>query len=46
MRMWMVDPATMCDRHLLGEHAEIHMAIGTIAKGRSVAGAAGPRADG
>lgn len=38
MRMWMVDPATMCDRHLLGEHAEIHMAIGTIAKGRSVAG--------
>lgn len=24
MRMWMVDPQTMCTKHLLGEHGEIH----------------------
>ena len=24
MRMWMVDPALLCDKHLLGEHGEIH----------------------
>ena len=24
MRMWMVDPKTLCRQHLLGEHFEIH----------------------
>jgi hypothetical protein len=24
MRMWMIDPKTLCNRHLLGEHGEIH----------------------
>ena len=24
MRMWMIDPALLCDKHLLGEHGEIH----------------------
>lgn len=24
MRMWMIDPSLMCDKHLLGEHGEIH----------------------
>ena len=38
MRVWMVDPRIMCRQHLLGEHAEIHMFIGTINKGRSVKG--------
>ena len=38
MRMWMVDPQKMCDRHLLGEHVEIHMCVGTLRRGRSVAG--------
>jgi hypothetical protein len=38
MRMWMVDPRKMCDRHLLGEHVEIHMCVGTLRRGRSVAG--------
>lgn len=28
--MWGVDPALMCDRHLLGEHAELHQLVGTI----------------
>ena len=30
MRMWMVNPKVMCRQHLLGEHVEIHMFIGTI----------------
>ena len=38
MRMWMVDPGVMCDRHLLGEHAETHMLAGTLARGRSIDG--------
>jgi len=24
MRMWMVPPHLMCDKHLLGEHGELH----------------------
>ena len=38
MRMWMVDPRLMCDQHLLGEHVETHMFVGTIQKGISVRG--------
>ena len=38
MRMWMVYPKLMCDRHLLGEHVEIHMLAGALAKGKSVEG--------
>ena len=38
MRMWMVDPALMCRQHLLGEHVEIHMLVGTLKRKRSVAG--------
>ena len=34
----MVDPRIMCRQHLLGEHAEIHMFIGTIDRGNSVKG--------
>ena len=30
MRMWMVDPEYMCQQHLLGEHVELHMFVGTI----------------
>lgn len=33
MRMWGVDPGVMCKRHLLGEHVEMHMFVGTILKG-------------
>ena len=32
MRMWLVPPQLMCDQHLLGEHLEMHMFIGTIRK--------------
>ena len=38
MRMWKVPPRLMCDQHLLGEHAEMHMFIGTIRHGISLAG--------
>ncbi len=24
MRMWMINPKLLCDKHLLGEHGEIH----------------------
>jgi hypothetical protein len=38
MRMWMVDPTLLCNKHLLGEHVELHMMIGTLKKGKSIAG--------
>ena len=38
MRMWMVDPKKMCRKHLLGEHVEIHMMVGTLLKGHSIDG--------
>jgi len=38
MRMWMVDPKILCRKHLLGEHVELHMFVGTIQKGVSLAG--------
>ncbi len=38
MRMWNVDPRLMCRKHLLGEHVEMHMFAGTLAKGVSIKG--------
>lgn len=38
MRMWMTPPETMCRKHLLGEHVELHMLVGTINKGISIEG--------
>jgi hypothetical protein len=38
MRMWKVPPRIMCRQHLLGEHNEMHMFIGTIKKGTSIKG--------
>lgn len=38
MRMWMINPAKMCDQHLLGEHVEHHMIVGSIERKKSVAG--------
>ena len=34
----MVNPRIMCREHLLGEHVEIHMFIGTINSNKSVKG--------
>lgn len=38
MRMWMVNPAIMCNKHLGGEHVECHMFVGAINKGKSIEG--------
>jgi len=38
MRMWNVNPKMMCDKHLLGEHVEMHMFIGSIRKGINLQG--------
>ena len=38
MRMWNVNPKQMCDQHILGEHVEMHMFVGTINKGISIKG--------
>lgn len=38
MRMWMVDPEILCKNHLLGEHCECHMFLGTLQKKKSVSG--------
>lgn len=32
MRMWAVDPAFLCRKHLLGEHLELHMFQGILEK--------------
>jgi hypothetical protein len=36
--MWMVDPKIMCAKHLLGEHVELHMLMGTLRKGNKIDG--------
>jgi Pyrimidine dimer DNA glycosylase len=38
MRMWNVDVTKMCDQHLTGEHVELHMFVGSIRKGKNIAG--------
>jgi len=38
MRMWMIDPKKMCDRHLLGEHGEIHKFRHVFTKKHKIAG--------
>ena len=38
MRQWLTNPKLLCRKHLLGEHLESHMLLGTIKKGVSVDG--------
>lgn len=38
MRQWLVDPAVLCRKHLLGEHVESHMMAGALKAGKSVGG--------
>lgn len=38
MRMWGIPPEMLCDQHLLGEHVELHMLVGTLKRGISVQG--------
>ena len=36
--MWMVNPKILCRKHLLGEHVECHMFVGTLKQGKSIKG--------
>jgi len=38
MRMWNLEVKKMCNKHLLGEHVEMHMFVGTLNKNKSVQG--------
>jgi hypothetical protein len=38
MRQWNVDTRMLCNKHLLGEHVEHHMFIGSMKKNISVRG--------
>lgn len=38
MRLWLLDVKKLCRKHLLGEHVECHMFVGTINKGKSIDG--------
>lgn len=35
MRIWNIDTSKMCRKHLLGEHVELHMMIGSMKKNKS-----------
>ena len=38
MRMWNINPVILCRKHLLGEHLEMHMFVGSIKKERNIKG--------
>lgn len=38
MRMWMLNPKLLCNKHLLGEHGEIHKFRHIFEKGHSIHG--------
>jgi hypothetical protein len=38
MRMWLCDPRILCQKHLCGEHVEMHMFLGTLKKKRKIDG--------
>lgn len=41
MRMWMINPRTLCRKHLLGEHGEIHKHRHNFVKQHRMDGRAG-----
>lgn len=42
MRMWMIDPKLLCQKHLLGEHGEIHKHKHNFEKKHSIKGRISP----
>ena len=38
MRLWLVNPKLMCNKHILGEHLETHMFVGCINKKKNLKG--------
>lgn len=37
-RMWMINPKCLCRNHLLGEHKELHQAVGSLIRKKSLKG--------
>lgn len=42
MRMWMLDPKILCQKHLLGEHGEVHKHKHNFEKHHSISGRISP----
>lgn len=42
MRMWMIKPSLLCNKHLLGEHGELHKFIPSFHKQHSVTNRVAP----
>ena len=42
MRMWMINPKCLCNKHLLGEHGEIHKHRHNFTKCHSISGRLSP----
>lgn len=38
MRMWLCNPEIMCQKHLCGEHLEMHMFLGSLKEGKKITG--------
>ena len=38
MRMWLCDPRILCQKHLCGEHVEMHMFLGSLKQGKKIDG--------
>jgi len=38
MRMWLCDPEILCQKHLCGEHVEMHMFLGSLKQGKKIDG--------
>jgi len=38
MRMWMIDPKLLCNKHLIGEHGEIHKHRHNFVKHHKISG--------
>lgn len=36
--MWLCDPKILCQKHLCGEHVEMHMFLGTLKQGKKIDG--------
>jgi hypothetical protein len=36
--MWGINPKLLCRKHLMGEHVEMHMFVGTLNKNKSLKG--------
>lgn len=36
--MWMINPKFLCRNHLVGEHVELHMLLGSLKKDKNIEG--------